>query len=87
MRSLFDAFNYVTSNYMGSHFIYAQFTNCKFSLSGPKHHDKESFLGGGNIKRYSLNEVQKMVEVRSEKYLFSRFNKYFVDHPKNEFAI
>ena len=73
---------------MGSHFIYAQFANCKFSLSGPNTMiKKKSFLGGGNIKRYSLNEVQKMVEVRSEKYLFSRFNKYFVDHPKNRFAI
>ena len=84
MRCLFDAFNYVTSNYMGSHFIYAQFANCKFSLSGPKHHDdEETWLGDGNIKQYSLNEVQKMVEVRSEKYLRSRFSKYFVNHPKN----
>lgn len=84
MRAIFDAFSFVTSNYMGSHFIYSQFANCKFSFSGPMHCDgEESWLGQGNTKNYSLDEVIKMVNVRSEKYLRSRFNKYFVEDPRH----
>tara|TARA_B100001093_G_scaffold505879_1_gene563907 strand:- start:4194 stop:5216 length:1023 start_codon:yes stop_codon:yes gene_type:complete len=83
MRSIFDAFNYVTSNFIGSHFVYAQFSNCKFSLSGPKYHDNEQvWLQQNNKKKYSLSEIQKMVEIRSEQYLKENFNSYLLDDPR-----
>lgn len=83
MRAIFDAFNYVTSNCIGSHFVYAQFAKCKFSFSGPVYSfDEEAIVGRNKIKKYSQTYVNQLIENRSEKYLRSRFGNYFVDKPQ-----
>jgi len=84
IRSLLDAFDCVTTNNMGSHFVYALHANCKFSLSGPLfQYDEEIFFGNGNPHNHSLAKVKRLMEIQSESYLRSRFNRFFVDHPSD----
>lgn len=83
-RSLLDAFSIVTSNTMGSHFVYALYAGCKFSFSGPMYqYDKEIFIGNGNLNNHSLVKVERLMEIQSELYLRSRFGHFFVDHPSD----
>ena len=83
-RSLFDAFDFVTSNIMGSHFVYALHANCKFSFSGPIYqYDEQTFLGNGNPNNHSLAKVERFLNIQSERYLRSRFDLFFTDHPSS----
>lgn len=83
-RSLLDAFSFVTSNTMGSHFVYALYAGCRFSFSGPLYsYSEEVFLGNGNPNNHSLSRVERLMEVQSENYLRSRFDRFFLDHPRD----
>lgn len=83
-RSLLDAFNFVTSNTMGSHFVYALYAGCRFSFSGPLYaYDEEVLLGNGNPNNHSLSRVKRVIEVQSESYLRSRYDRFFLDHPRD----
>ncbi|MCD1636360.1 hypothetical protein K7H91_21595 [Martelella mediterranea] len=83
-RSLLDAFKFVTSNTMGSHFVYALYAGCRFSFSGPLYsYNEEVFLGNGNPNNHSLSRVERLMEVHSENYLRSRFDRFFLDHPRD----
>lgn len=77
-RSLLDAFSFVTSNTMGSHFIYALSAGCHFSFSGPKYGYSEEFFMGGNTKK---TVVQRGMVIHSEEYLRPRFGNFYLDHP------
>lgn len=82
MRSIFDSFEYVTSNSIGSHMIYSLYAGCKFSFSGPIYNPDEShYLSGGNPNGHSENFVKLLIYINSEIYLKKRFNRFFFDHP------
>jgi hypothetical protein len=77
-RSLLDAFSFVTSNTMGSHFIYALSVGCHFSFCGPKYkYTEEHFLNGDITKTHE----KRLMEILSEEYLRIRFGKFYSDHP------
>jgi len=79
-RSLFDAFSVVTSNTMGSHFIYALSADCHFSLSGPKYSYNEELPVATDTTKTAKN---KLLEIYSEEYLRPRFRNFYHDHPSS----
>lgn len=83
VRSLLDSFAYVTSNVMGSHMLYALFSGCKFSFSGPMYgYDESEFLAGGNPLGHSSAYIQTSLRLHSEDYLRSKFGEFFMAHPR-----
>lgn len=81
-RSLLDAFSFVTSNTMGSHFVYASSVGCQFSFCGPQYrYSAEVLMGSGNPRNHTQKKVDRLVEIQSKTYLHSRFGKFYVDHP------
>ena len=82
VRSLLDAFAFVTSNTMGSHFVYSLSSGCNFSFCGPQYkYSADIFLGNGNLNNHSLQKIERFIEIQSEVYLKSRFGRFYVDHP------
>lgn len=83
VRALFEAFEHVTSNCMGSHFVYALHSGARFSFSGPMFvYDEEVMMSGGNPHGHSKERVRRLLEIQSPEYLGSRFGDFFVDHPQ-----
>ena len=83
MRAIFDSFNYVTTNVMGSHMLYALYAGCHFSFCGPIYaYDESVFLGQGNPHGHTTDYVQELFELQSESYLRNRFARFFVDEPR-----
>lgn len=86
MRALFDSFEYVTTNVMGSHMLYALYGGCKFSFSGPMYsYDEATYLANGNPHGHSAKYIETLLWLQSEDYLRSRFEKFFVKHPSQGF--
>jgi len=84
MRAIFDAFEYVTSNVMGSHMVYSLFSGCRFSFCGPLYsYDESVILGDNNPHGHSLEYVNMLLKIYGEPYLRKRFARFFVDNPRN----
>ena len=82
VRSILDSFKYVTSNTMGSHMLYALYSGCNFSLSGPFYaFDESVFLSNGNPHKHSKSYVDEMLKVVSEGYVKKVFPEFFHHHP------
>jgi len=82
MRAIFDSFSFVTSNTMGSHFMYALFAGCKFTFSGPwYYYDEDVLLANGNPHGYSSHAIRRSIEVQQFEYLKSRFENFFANSP------
>ena len=56
MRAIFDAFEYVTTNTMGSHVAYAMHSGCKTSIAGPAY-------------RYTAEDFQSLADAENAEYL------------------
>ncbi len=83
MRAIFDAFEYVTTNCMGSHFIYALYAGCKVSFSGPMcQMDKLTISKIARQYRYRDDYIDRAYWYSSEPYLRQKFNKYFKENPR-----
>ena len=83
MRALFDAFSTVTSNVIGSHVLYALYSGCRFSFSGPFYaYTATDFLGNGNPHDHEDAYIESLVMLHSERYLRDQFGSWFADHPK-----
>lgn len=83
MRALFEAFDQVTSNTMGSHFIYALGSGCRVSFCGPQFvYDESILLGNGNPNGHTLERAARLVAIQAPSYLRQRFGRFFVDHPR-----
>lgn len=82
MRSIFDAFDCVTSNTMGSHFVYALFSGCRFSFSGPFFtYDEKTLLASGNPHGHSVKKIERLALIQQKEYLLNRFGEFFHDDP------
>lgn len=81
-RALFDAFDQVTSNTIGSHFAYALHAGCRFSFCGPMFiYDADTLLASGNPIGHQASRIERLVEIQSPEYLHARFGRYFVSTP------
>lgn len=86
-RTIFDSFEYVTTNVIGSHVLYALYAGCRMSFCGPIYgYDESVYLGGGNPHGHSVEYVRRMLRICSESYLRERFARFFVNHPRNGVA-
>lgn len=87
MRSLFEAFEHVTSNVMGSHFIYALDSGCRFSFCGPMfNYNQDMILDRTNSKlQYSL-KIMRLEQIYDPAYLRQRFGRFFVELPNEGFT-
>jgi hypothetical protein len=84
MRAIFDAFEYVTSNVMGSHMLYSLFSGCCFSFCGPLYsYDESVILGVNNPLGHSSDYARLLLDIQSEPYLRKRFGRFYVDNPRN----
>lgn len=87
VRALFEAFEQVTSNTMGSHFVYALQAGSRFAFSGPIFaYDAQMFLGNGNPHSHSEARVNRLLEIQDPQYLRRRFGRFFCDHPRQGVA-
>lgn len=83
VRALFEAFEHVTSNSIGSHFVYALYSGSRFSFCGPMFtYDEETILANGNPNGHSEERVRRLLEIQDPRYLQIRFGKFYVDHPR-----
>lgn len=83
LRIILDSFRYVTSNTMGSHMLYALYSECNFSFSGPFYSYEESVtLANGNPHKHRKEYVEYMLYTQSEGYVKLKFHEYFKSHPK-----
>lgn len=82
MRALFEAFEMVTSNTIGSHFVYALYSGCRFSFCGPRFtYDADVLLANGNANRHSAERIARLIQIQQPEYLEGRFGRFFVDAP------
>jgi hypothetical protein len=74
----------VTTNVMGSHMLYALYSGCNFSFSGP-HFDysKEYFFGRGNPHNFSDQYIDKLLWIYSENFIKINFARFVTNNPKN----
>jgi hypothetical protein len=82
VRSILDSFKYVTSNTMGSHMLYALYSECNFSFSGPFYAlDESVFLSNGNPHKHTTKYINEMLRVVSHAYVKEQFPHFFQQHP------
>lgn len=86
VRIIMDTFEFVTSNAIGSHVIYAMFSDCKVSVGGPKVNIEESdFILDNRFKCFSKKYIEKSVYHLSREYLQNKFPFILTDNPSNGF--
>ena len=84
MRAIFDSFEYVTSNTMGSHIPYALYCGCKTSLCGPMFsYDETMFYRKNHKIQHNKNYIQDIIYYHSTGYLQKNFNFLFTFTPKD----
>jgi hypothetical protein len=83
MRAILDSFEYVTTNNMGSHFLYALYSGCKVSFSGPMCQPEKSYFSSiASRNNYRDDYVDRAHWFSGEAYLRSEFKKFFVESPQ-----
>jgi hypothetical protein len=84
IKYLFSLFEYITSNTMGSHMVYALSSGAKFSFCGPFYeYDPDVFLCSKNILGHSRDYVSKVLSMQSETYVRVKFPNFFKDSPRS----
>ena len=91
MRSVFDTFEFVNTNCLGSHFVYSQFCGCKLSFFGDLMEEtRESFdarpkriVESGLLTR---QEVEELYVSQTRAIVRGRYEKHFVANPKLGFC-
>ncbi len=84
VRALFEAFDFVTTNTIGSHFVYALYAGSRFSFCGPLFiYDEEILLGNGNAHGHSRGYIDRLIEIQSEDYLRRRYGRFFAAEPRS----
>jgi hypothetical protein len=87
MRAIFDSFDCVTSNTMGSHIIYSIFSGCKTSIGGPLYeYDETYFLGTDGQNKHSKKYIEDSLYYLSSGYLLENFKFLFTSTPKVGFV-
>ena len=83
IRSILDSFEYVTTNVWGSHMLYALYSGCKFSFTGPIYEYKEELFSTKKVNNiYSKKSHESLEYLQSEEYLRSNYSYFFKDNPK-----
>ena len=83
MRAILDSFEYVTTNNMGSHFLYALYAGCKISISGPVCQLEKTRLSMLASKYgYRDDYAERVYWYSSEEYLREKFKRYFTENPR-----
>ncbi len=87
MRSIFDTFEFVTSDSIGSHIIYSMYSGCKVSICGPDLLQVDSDFRVNEVsKSFSENYIKTQVYYSSRKYVTENFKFLFVDKPSSGFC-
>ena len=78
MRRLFNSFEYMTTNHIGSHILYATFCGCKVSIYGNYYeYNKKDFLCDPFYKKYP-HILDHNLYIGSEDYVKRKFPQFFV---------
>ncbi len=86
VRTIMDTFEFVTTNSIGSHVIYAMFSGCKVSVSGPYVLVEESdYLLDNRFKSFSKKYIEDNVYYHSKEFLVNKFPFILLDNPINGF--
>ncbi len=82
-RSIFDSFEYVTTNCLGSHILYALAAGCKTSISGPFYCDPvDAYLDEVRKGTLKLDFIERYLYYFSLDYLQSSdYSDFLLDHP------
>ena len=86
MRRLFNSFEYMTTNHIGSHILYATFCGCKVSIYGDYYeYSKEDFQYDPFYKKYP-HILDYNLYIGSEDFVKRKFPQFFV-FPKDAKAM
>ena len=78
MRRLFNSFEYMTTNHIGSHILYAAFCGCKVSIYGDYYeYNKKDFQCDQFYKKYP-HILDYNLYIGSEDYVKGKFPQFFV---------
>lgn len=87
IRAIFDSFEFVTTNSIGSHVIYALFSGCKVSLCGPLYEfDESDLISNNKSMQNSKKYIYDLLFYLSKKYLEKNFSFILVNNPDNGFS-
>ena len=82
IRHLMDSFEFVTTNAMGSHFVYALHAGCKVSICGELYEYDDGVFDAMS-SQWGEGILERLLELYSKKALRTRFQRYFVEHPRS----
>lgn len=79
VKAIFDAHEYVSTNFIGSHVLYSLASECKVSICGP-YQDRLFEVHADDVRagRYSRDYVERMLYYCSRKFLESNWLKRFL---------
>lgn len=87
MRMIFSSFEFVTSNMIGSHLVYAGYEGCKISICGWQHlYDSSSFKNEPIYHKFDalLSDDLKWA---SYKQVYSKYGFLFYEHPRQAVSL
>ena len=82
IREIFDKYEYVVSNCMGSALLYAMFCNCKVSIMEPFFNYSYEFWNSDPYLRNNKKIIELMNFHHSEEFLRKKYNFLFKSDPK-----
>ena len=81
IRSIFDKYEYVISNCIGSAILYSMFCNCKVSIIEPFFNYSYEFWLSDPYLRDNKNLIDLMIYHHSEDYLKKSINFFLIQIP------
>ena len=82
MRSLFAHFEYMTTNHIGSHVVYANYEGCKTSIyNWQSIYTKDDFQTEPLYKKYP--EIIANKPLKNRDFYYSKYPELFCNHPLN----
>lgn len=82
MRNIFEYFEYVASNKIGSHFFYAQLFGAKFFFTGGYFETDISVYKNDPLWKNNLGLLEKVIALNSESGIRERYPDYFNADPE-----
>lgn len=83
MRNIFEYYEYVASNKIGSHFFYAQLFGAKFFFIGDYFETDVSVYHKDPFWKNNLDLLEKVIVINSESSIRQRYSEYFNVGPES----
>ncbi len=82
IRNIFDTFDFVSTNVMGSHVLYASYCGCKVSICGDMYKYTFNEFHAENGFHNNIQQIERFLLYFSESYIKKRHPHFFVSNPR-----